>query len=81
MIVFMVIGLFINLMGRKLFKVIIFLAGVLLVVGVVLVIFYTTFLKDNTASWVGWVVLGCSVLVGLLLGCLFVKIVNDLRRR
>lgn len=72
----MVIGLFICLMGRKLFKVIVFIAGVLLVVGLVLVIFYTTFLKSNTASWVGWVVLGCSVLVGLLLGCLFVKVIK-----
>ena len=44
-IIFMVLGLFIGLMGRKLFKVIVFIAGVLLVMGLVLVIFYTTFLK------------------------------------
>ena len=72
----MVIGLFISMMGRKLFKVIVFIAGVFLVVAVVLLIFYTTFLKENTASWVGWVVLGCSVLLGLLLGCLFVKVIK-----
>jgi hypothetical protein len=75
-IVFMVLGLFIGFMGRKLFKVIVFIAGVLLVVGVVLVIFYTTFLKENQATWIGWVVLGCSILLGLLLGCLLVKMLK-----
>ena len=75
-IAFMIIGLFMGFMGRKLFKVILFLGAVLLVVGLVLVIFYSTFLKENTASWVGWVVLGCSVLLGLLLGCLFVKLLK-----
>lgn len=71
-----VVGLLVNLMGRKLFKVIIFIAGVLAMVALVMLIFYTTFLKSNTASWVGWVVLACSVLVGLLVGCLFLKIVK-----
>jgi len=75
-IVFIVIGLLINLAGRKLFKVIVFIAGVLLVVSLVLLIFYTTFLKSNTASWIGWVVLGGSVLLGLLVGCLFVKVIK-----
>jgi hypothetical protein len=75
-IVFVVLGLLINLTGRKLFKVIVFIAGVLLVVCAALLIFYTTFLKSNTDAWVGWVVLGGSILVGLLLGCLFVKIIK-----
>lgn len=74
--ILMVLGLFISLMGRKLFVAIVFIAGVMLVVGLVCVIFYSTFLKDNTKAWVGWVVLGCSVLVGLLVGCLFTKIIK-----
>lgn len=75
-IIFMVLGIFICLMGRKMFKPIIFIAGVLLTTGLVLVIFYSTFLKSNTATWVGWVVLAGAVLLGLLIGCLFVKLVK-----
>jgi len=75
-IIFIVLGLLILLAGRKLFKVIVFIAGVLIVVCLVLLIFYTTFLKSNTASWIGWVVLAGSILLGLLVGCLFVKIIK-----
>lgn len=73
-IVFIALGLIVGFLGRKLFSVLLFLAGVLITVGLVMVIFYTTFLSDNTKSWVGWVVLGCSVLLGLLVGWLFIKL-------
>lgn len=70
----LVIGFIVCFFGRKLWKPIFFLSGVLLTVFLVLIIFYTTFLNDNTASWVGWTVIGCSVLVGLLVGYIFMKI-------
>lgn len=31
-------------------------------------------MKANTKAWVGWVVLACSILVGLIVGCIFIKI-------
>lgn len=40
----------------------------------IMLIFYSTFLSNNTKSWVGWVVLASSLILGLLLGWLFVKI-------
>jgi len=73
-IILVVLGLFICFFGRRLFKPVLFIAGVFLVVAVVLVIFYSTFLKSNTKAWVGWVVLSCSVLLGGLVGALFVRI-------
>ena len=72
--VFGVIGFFVTFFGRKLFRPVLFIAGVLLVVSIVWLIFYSTFLKSSTKAWVGWVVLACSILVGICVGFLFVKI-------
>ena len=70
----MIIGFIVCFFGRKLYKPIFFLTGILLTVFFVLIIFYTTFLNDKTASWIGWVVIACSVLLGLLVGFIFMKI-------
>jgi len=75
-IILVVLGLFVGFFGRKLFEVVIFMAGVFLVVALVMLLFYSTFLKSNTKAWVGWIVLSCSVLVGLGVGYLFYKIVK-----
>lgn len=69
-----VIGFVVCFFGRKLWKPIFFLTGVLATVFIVLIIFYTTFLNNNTESWVGWTVIGGSVLLGLLVGWIFMKI-------
>lgn len=74
--VFLVVGFIVCFLGRTLFKPVIFIAGVLLSVALVWVIFYSTFLTENTKQWVGWVVLAGSILLGLIIGCLFVKIVR-----
>ena len=70
----LIIGFIVCFFGRKLWKPIFFLTGVLLTVFLILIIFYTTFLNTNTASWVGWVVIASSVLLGLLVGFIFMKI-------
>ena len=72
--IFMIIGLFVCFFGRKLFKPILFIAGILLGVGLVWLISYTTFLKNDTKQWVFWLVLGISLLIGILLGYLFYKL-------
>jgi hypothetical protein len=72
--IFLVIGTIICFLGRTLFKPILFIAGVFLVVFVVWLIFYSTFLKNNTKAWVGWVVLACSVVLGLIVGACLVKL-------
>jgi hypothetical protein len=72
--IFLVIGTLICFLGRTLFKPILFIAGVFLAVFVVWLIFYSTFLKNNTKAWVGWVVLACSVILGLIVGACLVKL-------
>jgi Domain of unknown function (DUF4203) len=74
--VFVIVGTIVCFLGRTLFKPVIFIAGVLLCVSLVWIIFYSTFLNENTKSWVGWVVLVGSVLLGLIVGCLFIKLIK-----
>jgi hypothetical protein len=63
-------------LGRTLFKPVLFLAGLILSVSLVWLIFYSTFLSTNTKAWVGWVVLIGALLFGLIIGTIFVKIVK-----
>ena len=62
--------------GRLLFKPVIFISGIIATVCLVWLIFYSTFLSSSTKSWVGWVVLAVSIVVGLLVGFLFVKFIK-----
>lgn len=73
---FSVVGLFICFAGRMLFKPVVFILGVFLMVSLVWLIFYSTFLSDTTKPWVGWVVLIVSILLGLLVGFLFMKLIR-----
>lgn len=68
------LGFFINFFGRKLFKPVIFLLGMLAFVAVSLLFFYSIFFNQNTKSYVGWIVLGCSTAVGILVGILLAKL-------
>jgi len=45
-----------------------------LTMALILLVFYTTFLKSNTADWVGWTVLGCSLIFGVILGLVMTKL-------
>jgi len=70
----LVIGFFLTFFGLKLWKPIFFLVGVVATVGLVLIIFYSTFLKSNTKDWVPWVVLVSAILGGLLVGFILMKV-------
>jgi len=72
--VFLVLGFVVCFFGRKLYRPIFFLAGLLLAMGIIILIFYTTFLTSNTSSAVGWGVLAGSFVVGLIVGYIFMKI-------
>ena len=69
-----VIGLIIAFLGFKLFKPICFIVGALLSIFIILLIFYSSFLKSTTENWVVWTVLGCALVIGLLVGYIFQKI-------
>lgn len=61
-------------MGRKLFSAAIFIVGAIIVSGLILMIFYSTFLSDNTASWLTWLIVSLSIAVGLVCGFLLMKV-------
>jgi hypothetical protein len=69
----MIIGIPLCLLGRKMFSATLFLIGTLVTTTLILLIFYSTFLSDKTEAWVGWVVLSCSILLGLAGGFLLYK--------
>ena len=50
------------------------MVSAILVVFGILLIFYTSFLKDSTQNWVGWTVLSCSILIGLVAGFFMMKL-------
>jgi hypothetical protein len=71
---FIVIGLFLAFLGRKLFNVAVFIVTTMIVTGLILFIFYATFLESNTEAWVSWTVLALSILLGLVCGFFMVKL-------
>ena len=68
---FVIIGFTLCFAGRALVRPTLFLTGVMISCFVIMYIFYSTFLKKNTETWVVWAVLGGSILVGLILGFIF----------
>ena len=66
--VFLGIGVFLTFLGKKLFTGAIFVVSAVVVSFFIMLIFYTTFLTDNTASWIFWVTLSFSVVLGLVGG-------------
>ena len=73
-IIFILVGFFVCFFGRKLFRPILFIAGILLGVGLVWLLCYSTFLDSNDKAWVFWLVFGISLLIGIGLGFLFFKL-------
>ena len=71
---FILLGLFLGLLGRKLWVAAIFIITAFITMGAILLLFYTTFLRANTSDWVGWAVLGGSAVCGLVLGFFMTKL-------
>jgi len=70
---FIILGVFLAFFGRYLLKVAVFIAGTVLITFLILVIFYATFLSNNTASWVGWLVVSLAIIFGLVGGYFLAK--------
>jgi hypothetical protein len=68
-----VVGFTLCFFGRALVRPTLFLLGIFIATLVIMYIFYSTFLKTDTKTWVAWTVLGGSVVVGLILGFIFQK--------
>lgn len=69
-------GFFLTLFGRTLLRVVLFFVGLGATVMLTFIIFYSTFLKDDSEDWIMWVVLAGSGLVGILVGWLFTKLLR-----
>ena len=73
--IFLIVGgLFICFAGRWMFKATIFIATTVVVIFGILLLFYSTFLKDTTEDWVAWTVLACSVILGFIGGFFMMKL-------
>ena len=72
--VFILGGIFLCFLGRKLFGVAIFVITVFVSIFLLLLLFYTVFLSENTEDWVGWTVLACSVIIGLIIGFIMYRL-------
>jgi hypothetical protein len=67
------IGLFFALFGKSLFSVTLFLVGMCVTTALLLVLCYTTFLKESTKDWLFWTMVVCSAIIGLAAGFLLYK--------
>ena len=66
--VFIVIGLFMTFYGKKFITYTLFLAGFLIVFGVIMAVAFAFFVKRDTTDTIKWVIVGLASVLGLLLG-------------
>jgi hypothetical protein len=62
------------LFGKPFFKVVIFLGVTFGVTGVLSLLLFTLFFNVYTPSWLGWLVLVLTFIVGLILGIIMAKL-------
>ena len=71
---FIVTGMCLGLFGRKIWVAAVFLISSISIICAFLIFFYINFLKSSTPAWVGWTVLVCSILIGIVGGFLMTKL-------
>lgn len=71
--VFIIMGIFLAFFGRKLFTAALFIVGAMVFIGLILVVFYSTFLSDSD-TLVSWIVITCTIIAGLGIGFLATKL-------
>ena len=71
--IFVLIGLAICFFGNAFFQPLLFITGVAQASFVLMLICYSTFVKNNSEIWIGWVILIVSVGVGIGIGFVFIK--------
>ncbi len=75
-IIAMFIGLYNLVLGRKFIKPTIGLIIMITVVAAILFVFFVLFLPRDTATWVGWLILSISVILGGIAGFFASKLVR-----
>jgi hypothetical protein len=71
--IFIIVGIFLCIWGKKLFSGTVYIVAVLAVVTLMMLLFYNKIFYNNTKGWVIWVYLAGSVLLGFLAGFIFFK--------
>lgn len=69
----MLLGLFLCLLGRRLFVIAIFLITSLASCILIMMLFYTLFFENDTEEYIGWIVLVCAGVIGILFGIFMTK--------
>ena len=72
-IVYIIFGLFLCILGRKLFQVAIFAITSLATCILIMMIFYRLFFRDDTEEYIGFIVLVCAAVIGIIVGILMTK--------
>ena len=70
---FSVVGIIMCFLGNRFLQPILFITGVAEASFLLMLICYTTFARDHTEVWIGWVILVVSLGIGLGIGYLFIK--------
>jgi hypothetical protein len=71
--VFIAIGIFLCIWGKKIFSGSVYIISVLGIVTLMMLLFYNKIFAHNTKGWVIWVYLAGSILIGLGTGFIFYK--------
>jgi uncharacterized Tic20 family protein len=69
----LLIGAVVCFAGKHYLKYIIFLTGVIEASFLLILISYSTFASESDEQWVGWVTLSASILIGIIVGFIFLK--------
>lgn len=75
-IVMAILGIFYLLFGLRLFKITLFLFGMVSISLVALMVSFGLIVADDSKTWVGWVIFGVGVVLGILFGLLLLKCVS-----
>ena len=70
---FLIFGLIMCFAGKAYLAQLIFISGVVEATALIILIVYSTFAKNSEEIWVGYVVLACSLSIGLLFGFILFK--------
>ena len=71
---YMLGGVFLCFFGRKLFIAAIFIITAFATCFLIMLLFYSTLLRDDTAEWIGWVILVCSAVIGIIVGAVMTRL-------
>jgi uncharacterized membrane protein HdeD (DUF308 family) len=72
--VLIIVGIFVGLFGKPLFKPTICIVGTLVFVVLSTLFIFSVFFNRSTANWVGWVVFAVCLLLGGIVGLILAKL-------